>query len=248
MIKAYLVDDEKSSIQSLQYELEAYCENVKVVGSNRKPKEALKELMADPPDLLFLDIEMPDMNGFELLQSMDNIPFDVIFVTAYDQFAMQAFEFNAIDYILKPVRKSKLIAAVQRVDERQQHTFPKVDLDALMNNIQFQSKPSLEKIALPTSDGYKFVHANDIVLLKAESNYTWVHLKTEKYLISKTLKEMATMIAFPQFFRSHKSYLVNLNHVDRYVRGTGGYLILENSEQVPVARGQKEELMRLLNV
>ncbi len=248
MIRAYLVDDEKSSIQSLEYELGAYCPDVTVVGSNRKPKEALAELHKDPPDVLFLDIEMPEMNGFELLQSLDTIPFDVIFVTAYDQFAMQAFEFNAMDYILKPVRKDKLIAAVQKVIDRQKHSFPREELDALVNNIQFQSKSGIEKIALPTSEGFEFVHVNDIVMLRAESNYTWVHLKSRKYLVAKTLKEMSAMIAFPQFFRAHKSYLVNLNHVARYVRGGGGYLVLDTGEQVSVSRSQKESLMRVLNL
>lgn len=248
MINAFLIDDEKSSIQSLEYELDVYCPDVKIIGTSRKPKEALEQLKTSPPDVLFLDIEMPEMNGFEVLQALDSIPFDVIFVTAYDQFAMQAFEFNAMDYILKPVRKDKLIAAVQKVVERQKHSFPKEELDALVNNIQFQSKSGIEKIALPTSEGFEFVHVNDIVMLKAESNYTWVHLMSKKYLVAKTLKEMASMIAFPQFFRAHKSFLVNLNHVTRYVRGGGGYLVLDTGEQVSVSRSQKESLMRVLNL
>jgi two-component system LytT family response regulator len=161
---------------------------------------------------------------------------------------MQAFEFNAIDYILKPVRKDKLIQAVQKVIDRQTHAFPKENLDALVNNIQLQSKSGIEKIALPTSDGFEFVHVNNIVLLQAESNYTWVHLENKKYLIAKTLKEMSSMIPFPQFFRAHKSHLVNLNHVARYVRGSGGYLVLDNGEQISVSRGQKDALMRVLNV
>lgn len=248
MIKALLIDDEKSSIQSLQYELKEYCPDVEVIGTARKPIDGLELIKANKPDLVFLDIEMPDMNGFELLKEFDSIDFDVIFVTAYDQFAMQAFEFNAIDYILKPVRKDKLIQAVQKVVERQSHAFPKENLDALVNNIQLQSRTGIEKIALPTSDGFEFVHVNQIVLLQAESNYTWVHLENKKYLIAKTLKEMSSMIPFPQFFRAHKSHLVNLNHVTRYVRGSGGYLVLDNGEQVSVSRGQKDSLMRVLNM
>ena len=248
MIKAILIDDEKSSIQSLEYELKEYCPDVEVIGTSRKPLEAVPLIKENRPDLVFLDIEMPEINGFELLQQLDNIDFDVIFVTAYDQFAMQAFEFNAIDYILKPVRKDKLIHAVQKVVERQTHAFPKEDLDALVNNIQLQSRSGIEKIALPTSDGFEFVHVNTIVFLQAESNYTWVHLESKKYLIAKTLKEMSSMIPFPQFFRAHKSYLVNLNHVARYVRGSGGYLVLDNGEQISVSRGQKEALMRVLSI
>ncbi|MEJ2476144.1 MAG: LytTR family DNA-binding domain-containing protein [Desulfobacterales bacterium] len=117
-----------------------------------------------------------------------------------------------------------------------------------MNNIQLHSRTGIEKIALPTSDGFEFVHVNNIVLLQAESNYTWVHLEDKKYLIAKTLKEMSSMIPFPQFFRAHKSHLVNLNHVAKYIRGSGGYLVLDTGEQVAVSRGQKEALMRVLNV
>ena len=173
---------------------------------------------------------------------------NVIFVTAYDQFAIQAFEFNAIDYILKPVRKDKLVNAVQKIVDRQSHEFPQDQLTALVNNIQLQTHSGIEKIALPTSDGYEFVHVNNIVHLKAESNYTWVHLESKKYLVAKTLKEMSSMIPFPQFFRAHKSHLVNLNHVTKYVRGSGGYLVLDNGEQIPVSRSQKESLMSILNV
>ncbi len=200
MIRAYLVDDERSSIDSLEFEIQEYCPDVEIVGFNQNPVDAVEVLKNDPPDLLFLDIEMRELNGFELLGEFDSIPFDVIFVTAYDQFAMQAFEFNAIDYLLKPVRKDKLIQAVQKVEDRQKHAFQRNELDALVNNIQLRSGPGIEKIALPISDGYKFVHVNDIIMLQAESNYTWVHLNTNKYLVARTLKEMSSMIAFPQFF------------------------------------------------
>ena len=248
MIKTILVDDERGSIQSLKFELQAYCPDVEVIGSTQDPEEAISLIKAENPDLVFLDIEMPGMNGFELLQKFGSIDFNVIFVTAYDQFAIQAFEFNAIDYILKPVRKEKLVNAVQKVTERQNSNFPQDQLTALVNNIQLQSKSGIEKIALPTSDGYEFVHVNNLVFLQAESNYTWVHLESKKYLIAKTLKEMSAMIPFPQFFRAHKSYLVNLNHVSKYVRGSGGYLVLDNGGQIPVSRSQKDNLLSVLNV
>jgi two-component system LytT family response regulator len=248
-INAILIDDEKSSLQSLTYELNAYCPEVEVLAAIKDPVQGLAHLQKSPPDVLFLDIEMPGMNAFELLQQLPEINFDVIFVTAYDQFAIKAFDFNASDYLLKPVRKDKLIQAVQKVLDRQQHKLDKTDLEALIQNIRVQTRSGLENIALPTSDGFSMVHVNDIAHLQADSNYTWVYLGNQKkHLIAKTLKDMEGMLDFPQYFRAHKSHLVNLNHVDRYVRGQGGYLVLKDGTQIPVARTQKSDLMQMLKV
>lgn len=249
MIKAILIDDEKSSLQTLEFEINAYCPEVNIVAACSSPEYGLKEIRLKQPELVFLDIEMPGMNGFELLQSMDTIDFDVIFVTAYDQFAVKAFEFNAVDYLLKPVLKSKLIQAVQKVIDKSEHSFPKQKFDALLNNINLHSTPGLEKIALPTSDGFEFIHINDLTHLKGESNYTWAFLESgKKFLIAKTMKDVIPIISFPQFYRTHKSFVVNLNHVSKYVRGSGGYLVMNNSEQIPVSRAQKPGLMDLLKI
>jgi two-component system LytT family response regulator len=194
-------------------------------------------------------IEMPGMNGFDVLQQLEDIPFAVIFVTAYDQFAIKAFEFNALDYLLKPVRKEKLIQAMQKVRDQLQQKLDKTGLEALLQNISLQSRSGLEQIALPTTDGFSMVHINDIAYLHADSNYTWVFLANQKkYLIARTLKDMEGMLQFPQYFRAHKSYLVNLNHLDRYIRGQGGYLVLRDGTQLPVARAQKSDLMKILKI
>ena len=246
-MKAILIDDERGSIESLTFELAAYCEDVEVVGTSRDPIEAIKLVQSMKPDVIFLDIEMPGMNGFEFLGAVGEITFDVIFVTAYDQFAIKAFDFNAIDYILKPVRKIKLIQAVEKVKKYKKTQFDPIQLAALIQNIQLQSTAGLEKIALPVGDGFSMVHVNDISYLKAESNYTWVHLTSgKKYLIAKTLKEIESLLTFPQYYRAHKSYLVNLNHIDRYIRGQGGYLVTMSGEQIPVSRAQKSDLMAKL--
>lgn len=248
-IRAILIDDEKGSLESLSFELREYCPEVEVIATSQDPKEGLRLIQKLSPDLLFLDIEMPGMNGFELLQQLNEVSINVIFVTAYDQFAIRAFDFNAIDYVLKPVRKTKLISAVQKVVERQQPKLDKSGLEALIQNIRIQSHSGLENIALPTHDGFTMVHINDITYLHAESNYTWVHLaEKKKYLVTKTLKDMEEMLKFPQYFRSHKSYLVNLNHVERYVRGQGGYLVMKDHAQIPVARTQKTELMQVMKL
>jgi two-component system, LytTR family, response regulator len=249
-MKAILVDDEKSSLRSLTYELNAYCPEVTVVAQCQDPVKAVEEIRINKPDIVFLDIEMPGMNGFELLQQFTEIDFDVIFVTAYDRFAMKAFDFNAVDYVLKPVRKSKLIQAVQKAAERQYHGIAPSDLQALLQNINVQAQTGIiQNIALPTSEGFAMVDINDICYLNSDSNYTWVYtVNQKKYLVSKTLKEFVGMLNFPQFFRAHKSYFVNLNHLDRYIRGNGGYLVLKNGAQIPVSRANKAELMRLLNI
>lgn len=248
-LKAMLIDDERSSLESLSFEINEYCPELEVTKTFQDPLEGIREIKNNPPDILFLDIEMPGMNGFELLKSLPEIKFHTIFVTAYDQFAIKAFEFNAVDYLLKPVRKSKLINAVQKILDRQHTEFDKSNLEALIQNIHIQSHSGLENIALPTSDGFSMVHVNDIAYLQADSNYTWVHLlNKKKYLVTKTLKDMEDMLRFPQYFRPHKSYLVNLNHVDRYIRGQGGYLVMKDNAQIPVARGQKSEMMKMLNI
>jgi len=248
-LKAILIDDERSSLESLTYEIREYCPEVEVIKTYQDPELAIQGIQKLHPDIVFLDIEMPGMNGFELLQKIPDLFFNVIFVTAYDQFAIRAFDFNAVDYVLKPVRKIKLISAVQKVIDRQQPKLGTSSLDALIQNIRIQTNSGLENIALPTHDGFTMAHINDITYLQAESNYTWVHhVSKKKYLVTKTLKDMEEMLNFQQYFRPHKSYLVNLNHVDRYIRGQGGYMVMKDQTQIPVARAQKMELLRVLKL
>lgn len=249
MIKAILVDDELSSLESLQIELNNFCPQVEIVKSCHGAEEALQWLLENSIDLVFLDIEMPGMSGFELLQQLPNHDFYVIFVTAYDEFALRAFDFNAIDYLLKPIRKIKLQKAVEKVEQRAAPKLSNQNLQAIMQNINLQQPhpTRLQKIALPNAEGYKMVLVEEISHFIAESNYTWVHLiNGEKLLLSKTLKDFEVLLKETPFFRSHKSYLVNLHHIDKYVRGQGGYLVTTNGDQFPVARSQKTELIKIL--
>jgi two-component system LytT family response regulator len=250
MINAVLIDDELNSLNSLEMELGIYCPNVNVQNKFNDPEKALAYLKKESTDLVFLDIEMPNLNGFELLQKLDNISFDLIFVTAYDQFAVKAFNFNAIDYVLKPIRKTKLIQAVNKVVNKSNPKIGQTDLMALLQNMQFKANPiKLNSIALPTAEGFKMVEIKEIIYLQADSNYTHIHVTNKiKYLVSRTLKECTEMLDETYFYRTHKSYLVNLNYIDRYVRGQGGYLILKDGTQITVARSQKAGLMKLLNL
>ena len=249
-LKAVLVDDEASSLRTLKFELETYCDNIEIMEIYQDPVKAVTGIESLQPDVVFLDIEMPVLNGFDVLKSFNQINFDVIFVTAYDEFAIRAFDFNAVDYLLKPVLKTKLIQSVKKIAERKQHSFDQKQLNALMQNInRSQEKPSLESIAIPTQEGFELVHVDEIMYLLAESNYTWVYLvNDQKYLVSKTLKEVSGMINRDHYFRSHKSYFVNLNYVRKYVRGRGGYLVLKNNLHIPVSRNQRSELMEVLGL
>ena len=246
-MKAIIIDDELDSIESLEAELNAYCPDIEIISTYNNPIEAKTRIHHDNPDIVFLDIEMPEMNGFEFLESIESIDFHVIFVTAYDEYAINAFEFNATDYLLKPVRRTKLEEAVEKCKEKENVQLDSDGFKALINNIKLQHRTNLETIALPTSDGYEFVHINDVAYIKAESNYSWVHLTTgEKYLLAKTLKQIGSILNFTQFFRSHNSWIANLNHVKKYVRGQGGYLVMKDRTHIPVSRQRKDELMQIL--
>jgi len=248
-LRAILVDDELSSLQSLQIELKQYCPNVIVVSTHRDPREALTAIAGSRPDLVFLDIQMPHMSGFRLLEECKEIDFDVIFITAYDEYALRAFDFNATDYLLKPIMKSKLVNAVEKVINNRNRGIQADVLKALIHNVSTTSKKGLERIALPTSEGFELVHINDILYFKAERNYTWIHLQDgKKHLVAKTLKQFSNFLDYPQLFRTHHSWIVNLNHVKKYVRGQGGHLILLDGLTIPVSRANKEALMTLLRV
>ncbi len=248
-LTAIIIDDEPDSLDSLKSEVQFYCPEIRIMAAHDDPREGYKDILKMKPDVVFLDIEMPHMNGFELLESLPEIDFDVIFITAYDEFAIKAFEFNACDYLLKPVIKSKLIQAVNKVLERKDHGMVPKDLAALVNHVHVGRSDGIEKIALPTSEGFEFIHVNDILYFKAESNYTWVYLNNgDRYLIAKTLKQFAGFLNFNQLFRSHHSWIVNLNHVKKYMKGQGGHLVLNNGVTIPVSRANKEQLLNLLRI
>ena len=247
-MRAIIIDDELASLRSLKYEIESYCTDVEVVATVSDSQVAYSIVMNEKPDVVFLDIEMPILNGFDLLMQFDSIPFCIVFVTAYNEFAIRAFEFNAVDYLLKPVLKPKLQEAIKRVKDRLGAGLDMQTLKVLMNHMHLDNSPvPRNTFAIPTSEGYEFIALNDISHLIAESNYTWLHMQTgEKYLISKTLKQVSAMIAQDYFFRTHKSYVVNLEAVKKYVRGRGGYLVMKDGSQVPVSRNHKLRLMELI--
>ncbi|MCB9336572.1 MAG: response regulator transcription factor [Lewinellaceae bacterium] len=239
-MKAIILDDEKHSVATLAWKLEKFCPDVEVVKQFTDPVEALDYLKSSPPDLLFLDIEMPRLNGFELLEELgDNIPFDVIFTTAYDEFGIRAVKASALDYLLKPVQNQELKSAIEKYKKKGGKNM----------EVLFSSQPESKsnKIALATKESIEFVLPEDIILCSSDSNYTMIYLtENRKKLISKTLKDVEEMLLPHGFFRAHHSHLVNLQHIKEYVRADGGYLMLSNGQTLPVARNRKDDLLKMI--
>ena len=248
MIKAVIIDDERPSIDSLKWKLENYCPDVEVVASFENPVEGVKYLKETPPELLFLDIEMPLLNGFDVLEELGRaITFDVIFTTAYDNFGIRAVKFSALDYLLKPVQNKELQQAVEKHIEKQGQQIPSNQINALLDNVEAEKKGALCKIALATKESIEFVTPEEIITCESDSNYTMVYLHDgRKLLISRTLRDFEEMLSPYNFFRPHNSHLVNLEQVRKYMRQDGGYLILKNKMKVPVSKNRKEGLLSRL--
>lgn len=248
MIKAVIIDDEHHSIETLKWKLENYCPEVQVVASFEKPAEGVAWLKLNSPDLLFLDIEMPMLNGFDVLEELGkNIPFDVIFTTAYDNFGIQAVKCSALDYLLKPVQNKELKEAIEKHQQKVNRKIPVEQVDALLTNVQAEKKGKMGRIALASKESIEFVDPQVIICCEASSNYTTVYLTdNRKKVISRILKDFEDMLTPYHFFRAHNSFLVNLNQVREFIRGDGGYLLMENKMKIPVSKNRREELMNLL--
>lgn len=246
MLKAILIDDEVNALDALEIELGAYCPEVNIVAKCQSGEQGLKAIYKHSPEVIFLDIEMPWMNGFELLQQLDDISFDVIFVTAYDKFAVKAFEFSAIDYLLKPVAKDKLIRAVDKVINNKNRHMHKTQFEFLIQNLKI-GQQLLPNIALPNTEGLEFVQVKDIIYVESESNYCRVHLAGgDKIFLAKTLKYVQNLLEGHPFLRIHQSYLVNLAHVKKYIKGKGGYVVMSDGQSLPVSRNNKSDLMKIV--
>lgn len=245
MIKAIIVDDELDCCETIAALLASFCPDVEVTGIYNNGAEALSIILQKQPDLVFLDVEMPKMNGFEMLEQLPQVNFDIIFTTSYDQYALKAIRFSAIDYLLKPVDREELQRAVQKVIQRSQRTIAK-QVEILMQKLH-QPATAIGKIALPTMEGLQMIPVDSIISCESDSNYTILLLKNRKRLIvSTTLKEMEEVLEDHSFVRVHRSYLVNLNEVEKYVKGEGGYLIMIDGSMIDVSRNKKELLLKKL--
>ncbi|MEP7264013.1 MAG: LytTR family DNA-binding domain-containing protein [Bacteroidota bacterium] len=242
-MKACIVDDEKKGRDSLQTLLEQYCSEVEVVGQADSVENAYQFILKNKPELVFLDVEMPQGSGFELLKKFDRISFKTIFVTAHQHYAIKAIRFSAIDYLLKPVDVDELVAAVQnavqsdRQNQQQQYT-------GLLENLEHAGP---NKIAIPVKDGVTFIDPCDIIRLQADGTYTHIFTGTGKYTASRNIKEYEELLSDQFFFRAHNSHLINLKHVRHFSRVDGYFVQMSDGSTVEVARRRKDEFLALMN-
>lgn len=245
MLKAIVVDDEPNCSESLCTMLGRYCPEVELAAVCNSGASALKEIRLHDPQLLFLDIEMPHMNGFELIDRLPEIKFELIFTTSYDQYAIKAIKCSALDYLLKPVDREELKKAVQKVVQRQQAPLPQ-QLDILLQKLHQPATSNL-RIAIPTMEGLQMIPVDSIINCTSESNYTVFHLKNKQQLTTcRNLKEIEEMLETRSFVRVHNSFLVNINEIHKYVRGEGGYVVMSDGTHIDVSRSRKEMLLQKL--
>lgn len=244
MITALIVDDEKNSCETLQSLLTDCCLDVSVVKYCQTIDEAVKAVELHHPDVVFLDINMKGENGFDLLERVKTIDFEIIFTTAFSEYAIKAFKFSAIDYLLKPIDVDELMAAIDRVIKRKKAEAP-TRYEYLRQNLKMSDGQHF-KLALPSSEGLTFIKISDIIYCEADSNYTTFFLTDgKKIIVSHTLKEYEEILSDYRFFRIHHSYLVNLDAIKQYVRGDGGHVVMINGAALDVAKRRKEEFLKV---
>ncbi|MEL6590089.1 MAG: LytTR family DNA-binding domain-containing protein [Bacteroidota bacterium] len=242
MLTAIIIDDEEDARESLRLSLQQFCPQLQILKVCDGPLEGVAAIKAHAPNLVFLDVQMPHMSGFDLLESLDEIHFQVIFVTAHDRYAIKAIRFSALDYLLKPVDIEELVAAVNRATTNTQGQ----DLSPVLHNVRNRLGQE-GKLAVPINDGMIFVDIQQIIYCQAEGAYTRLMLAGRApLLVSKRLKEFENILDPNYYCRVHHSSIINLNQVDRYVQGEGGYVLMSNQDQVSISRRKKEEFMRLI--
>ncbi|MEY3398733.1 MAG: hypothetical protein RL220_1327 [Bacteroidota bacterium] len=245
--RAILIDDEKSCIETLSWQIKTYCPDVTVVAVCQNAREGVQAIQQNKPDIVFLDIEMPRMNGFEMLEQFEEIDFEIVFTTAYDQFAINAFRYSALNYLLKPVDPDDLVLTLKRFHDRT-HGVTKGQIDLLLEAVTQRTAPAPQRLALSMSDGMIFVEPSEIMYCQADRNYSLVKLVDgKKVMVSKSLKEFDETLPSRDFFRVHNSYLINLNQIRKFVRGDGGYVVMNDGTEVTVARLRRDEFFALFD-
>ena len=246
-IRAVIIDDEEGARESLANILSKYCEDVEVEGKAGSAASGYALIKEKQPDLVFLDIEMPRGNAFDLLSKFEEIDFDLIFITAYDQYAIKAIKFSALDYLLKPIDIDELKEAVQKYREKSKFPSSAERLKVLMQNLK--SDAGNKKVAIPDSDGLVFIRLDEIIRCESDGNYTNIILEDNKKILAcKTLGEYEELFSDENFFRVHRSHLVHLDKIDKYIKGEGGYVVMADGSQVEVSRRKKPEFLKQLSI
>lgn len=245
-LTAVLIDDESSSRNTLRYKILKFCREIELIAECKNGEEGIIAIEEKRPDIVFLDIEMPHMNGFTMLQQLKDRDAELIFTTAYDHYAVRAIRCSALDYLVKPIDPEELKAAVKRAVQKRNEAWPNQRIETLLHNL-LNEKNTRERIAIPSQEGLQFIEVNDIIYLQAESNYTFIYLRFgAKLTVSKTLKDFEELMPSQIFIRIHHSYMINKNHVQKYIRGEGGQVVMINGKILDVARRKKDEFMRAI--
>lgn len=245
-MRTILVDDEKANLQNLQTLLFTYCPSISVVATANKIEDAVQLINLHQPELLFLDIQMGKQSGFDLLNLLPEKSFEVVFVTAYDQYGIQAVKFAALDYLLKPVNPDELIAAVDKATKNLKSKVENEQLAFLLQQLK-KTDVASPKIALPQLNEIRYMPINDIVRCESSNNYTFFFLVNgEKMLISKPLKEYSDLLKPHGFLRVHQSHLVNPQFVKSWLKEDGGMLLMDNNDKIPVSKPNREEIKAIL--
>jgi two-component system LytT family response regulator len=244
-MKAIVIDDEYNGRFVLQQKLKTYCPAIEVVAEAENGLQGIEVIGKFHPELVFLDIEMPEMDGFEMLLRLPQKNFHLVFTTAYDHYAIKAIRYAAFDYLLKPIDIEELKSTVDRLGKLPVTPVMNEKLETLEHNLL--SKPFLNKIAIPTLEGILFYDVQDIVRLEAESNYTNIYFSQHpKLMASRTLKEFEEILPPEIFFRPHNSFIINMNYIKRYIRGDGGQIEMKDGSYILVSRRRKEEFLKLI--
>ena len=246
MLRTLVIDDEPNARQVVKNIVELYCHDTEVVGEAVNVTDGIKKINELKPDLVLLDIRMPDGTGFDLLKKVKNLNFHFIFITAYEQYAIQAIKQSALDYILKPINTNELVSALEKVHLT---TLKESDQQSKLNVFTYNlgNDSDNKRLVLNTQDSIYMVHISDIISCKADKNYTEVNIQNkQKLVISKTLKDFEKMLAGCGFFRTHQSYLVNIKYISHYEKGLGGTIIMEDSSRIPVSSRKKDAFLQLM--
>ena len=243
-MRAIIIDDEPDCVRLMTLQLKIYCPQVEVIAECTSSEDGLKAIRSHAADIVFLDIEMPKMNGFQLLEAVGDINFAVVFVTAYDKFAVKAFKFSATDYLLKPTDAKDLQAAIQKVERSRKMDSRQMELLKQYLSPTTTTKTFPDKIALPHQDGVVFVELSNILYCEADDNYTRFYLSNgQKHLISKTLRDIQEVLEERNFLRISRQHLINLNQITKFMKGEGSYVVMTDGQSINVARSQKDKLI-----
>jgi len=245
MIKTLIVDDEQHCIDSIKKLILSHAKNLEIVATCSTVTDALEKTNALQPDLVFLDIEIHNQTGFDYLESLSGYNFNVIFTTAFNDYAIKAFKYSAMDYLLKPIDKHDFIDAMHRLEKRMHPLNNTQQIKILLENLQKEDKK--KTIQIPTSMGFEVLQIENIIHCKADTSYTHIHTKTNKILVSKPIKHFEALLADANFFRVHNSHLINIAHVTKYTKGKGGYVTMSNNDSIDVSTRRKEAFLKLFN-